>query len=749
MAAIKKFFQNLYFSFPVQLLLLHVKTHTLLLLFWILLFMMVTNTFGKDYGVPYLFLDPEYLGNVSYLSFTIVGATFGAFMVAWNISTYLLSSYRFPFLATLERPFSAFSLNNSLIPLAFAITYLVLTVKFQQQNEFVDREFIVLEVFGFLSGMVVVLFLTTMYFQTTNKNLSRMFKIELKELKRIRKRVVMKQTMLWEEMRNPNDGYRVDIYLTAAFRLRQTRGIEHYDKKMLQSVFKQNHFNALVIELISIILLFAMGFLLDNTFFRIPAGASILLILSVMVSLVGVFSFWLRGWEVIAVIVLVIGANFLIQKGYFQHQNKAFGMDYESTPADYSIEKLEKLSSFYKVEEDKALMTATLDKWKARTGEEKPKMVLLNFSGGGLSAAMFTMKTLQIADSLTDGELMEHTVMMTGASGGMMGAAYFRDLYWKQMQGGDMHLYDPVHTNNIGSDLLNPVAFSIVVNDLFYPLRKFNVGGYSYLKDRGYVFEQQLIENCGGLLSGSLRDYVQPEQDAIIPTMVFSPTILNDERKLLVSAQPVSYLMRPVNQQFKPPYSEIDAVDFQSMFAENDPLNLQMSTALRMNATYPYILPNVGLPSSPMIKVYDAGFRDNYGMENSTRFVNVFADWILENTSGVVLIQVRAIKKDREIEKYEQQTVVTRLLEPIVNLYSDFTRVQDYNHNYLVSAANERLNGNLQVVFFEYAPGNKEEEASLSFHLTSKEKMEILKTVQEPAMQASFEQLKQTLEVTP
>ncbi len=59
-----------------------------------------------------------------------------------------------------------------------------------------------------------------------------------------------------------------------------------------------------------------------------------------------------------------------------------------------------------------------------------------------------------------------------------------------------------------------------------------------------------------------------------------------------------------------------------------------------MNATYPYVLPNVHLPSMPGIEVLDAGFRDNYGIVSAVRFIHVFKDWILKNTSGVVMVQI-------------------------------------------------------------------------------------------------------------
>jgi hypothetical protein len=95
-----KYLRYAFYSFPLQLLILHIKKHLFVLLFWIVLFTSVLQLFGASYGIPLLFLDPEYLGNVNYLSFLIVGFTMGGFFMAWNMSFYVLNSYRFEFLAS-------------------------------------------------------------------------------------------------------------------------------------------------------------------------------------------------------------------------------------------------------------------------------------------------------------------------------------------------------------------------------------------------------------------------------------------------------------------------------------------------------------------------------------------------------------------------------------------------------------------------------------------------------------------------
>ena len=161
--------------------------------------------------------------------------------------------------------------------------------------------------------------------------------------------------------------------------------------------------------------------------------------------------------------------------------------------------------------------------------------------------------------------------------------------------------------------------------------------------------------------------------------MFVTPSIVNDGRRLIISPQGVSYMtIAPIGVE-RPEAVEIDAVDFGRTFEKQGAENLLFTTALRMNATYPYVLPNVYLPSQPSIEVMDAGFRDNYGINSATRFIHVFKDWILENTSGVVLLQVSAQVKVEEIEPNDDQGAIEAMLNPL-GIAGQILGLQDYEH---------------------------------------------------------------------
>jgi hypothetical protein len=69
----KKYLVGFYHSFPIQLVLLHIKKYQVLLLFWLVVVSAINGDFMSTFGADSLFLAPEYLGNVNAISAAIVG----------------------------------------------------------------------------------------------------------------------------------------------------------------------------------------------------------------------------------------------------------------------------------------------------------------------------------------------------------------------------------------------------------------------------------------------------------------------------------------------------------------------------------------------------------------------------------------------------------------------------------------------------------------------------------------------------
>ncbi|HMR42335.1 MAG TPA: patatin-like phospholipase family protein [Saprospiraceae bacterium] len=746
-ANFKKWSTDILYSFPVQLVVLHFRNNLLLLGVWTYLALLMTGVLGRSFGIRYLFLDPEYLGVVDFKSFFIVGLSFGILFMIWNLSTYLLSTHYFPFLATLKRPFTKFCLNNSLVPLLFFGIYIGYAVYFQKHYEYWATGQIIFNLLGFCGGIVLTILLFSLYFQLANKDISyyeKNTRTNYPNLKILRSPGYRGLNL--EEIKADKNRWRVDTYLNEALRPRAVRSVAHYDSRFLLRIFKQNHLNALVVQLAILLFLLFLGYLMDYPFFRIPAGASIFLLSSIIISVIGAVNYWLHKWRIFILLFLVIGLNFLTRFSWFNYDNRAYGLNYDTPAALYDVGKFAALCSPENINRDIDTTRVVLKNWHQKTGKTKPKMVLFAVSGGGLKASVWTMQVIQKCDSMLNGALMRHTVLITGASGGMIGAAYYRDLCLQQHLGAKTNPHDPAYLARISQDLLNSVSFAIVSNDVFMPSAPFEWGGYRYIKDRGYMFEKQLNENTDYALDKPLRTYRQPELDADIPMLVVSPAVVNDARRLLISPLGLSYLTMANVRSSGPGEFEVDAVDFRRVFAEQDADNLRFLSALRMSATYPYILPNVHLPSQPGVEVMDAGFRDNMGILSATRFLQVFKNWILENTSGVILIQISSVKDRRDIAPSDNQGIVESLLNPL-GILTHIVRLQDFEHEASLGFITEILGKeNFEIIRFNYAPSPENERASMTFHLTRREKNDILNAFFQQKNQEGVARLKEMLD---
>lgn len=744
------------FFFPFQLLWVHLKKNHILLFFWIFIFAFITKSIALKYGIPYLFLYPEYLGEVNFLSHLILGFSCGGFIMAFNISSYIINGFRFPFIATLSRPFFKYSLNNSIIPLAFLGTYLYSMADFQLTSELLAWSSVLMHMAGFLTGVTLIVAISFSYFFSTNKDV-----FKLKRNKRPPEKAEKKSNPVggvfhrktrWHEVILLAKEWRVDTYLSSPFKVALARGSEHYDREMLKSIFAQNHINASLFELLVIASVLVLGWFRESPVFLIPAGASILLFFTMLLMFSSALHSWLKGWSTLAFIAIFVLFNYLSQFAAFNYSNHAYGMDYTTEKAVYNEQSTLSTNigdSLY--QQDVAHTIGILENWKAKNmarsmkKNERPKLVIISTSGGGLRSAMWTFASLQHADSLLNGELLNHTQLITGSSGGMIGASYIREMYLQSQENKAIDFYDPNLVNNVNQDILNPIALTIAVNDLFLRLQRFQDGPYTYVKDRAYAFEQQLNTNTNFVLDKRLSDYTAPEASAQIPMMVLSPTIANDGRRLLIASQPISYLScnLPSSQVTHAPLSE--SIEFSRFFEKQNAQNLRFLSALRMSATFPYVLPEVTLPSEPQINAMDAGMRDNFGMLNTVRYIYTFREWLQKNTSGIVILQIRDQERELPNVGSKEKTIWQLLTAPLGAFYKNWVVIQQYHHDELIQYASAWYDKPIDIVEFQLRHDTKDA-ISLSWHLTQKEKEKISTAVFLPENQKSISKLKQLLD---
>lgn len=719
------------YFFPVQLVLVQVKKNPILIIFWLLLTGFVTGKVAAKYGLSLLFTDPEYLGKVGFISFFIIGFACGGFIMAYQIACYIHNAYRFPFLATVSRPFVKFCMNNIIIPGIFCVTYIWCMIAFLK-NEPITVMQIIIDLAGFIIGNLTFIAISLLYFFKAGKGLSQMFVRDENKAHRVKRMVMYRdpkkhKVLNWRQIQVGKEArdWHVETYFISFFRIRRARPFGHYDKELLNHVFRQNHGRAVLYEIIIIITLLLFGLFRDNKFAMIPAGASVLLLFTLYLMFTGILNTWFRGWSTLITVLVLIAFNYLVQFELIGNRTHAYGLNYNGKPVNYSIHTIDSLSHDQaRITIDSLATIQMLNNWYEKNSSPtnpKPKFTIVSTSGGGLRSTLWTFYTMRYLDSLSGNQLMNQTGLICGSSGGMLGAAYYRELYLRDVHNSTSERYDADHLAAVSSDLLNPVAFSVAVNDWFLPLRSFRYDNNSYGMNRAYAFEEAVHRNTEGVLEKPISDYKEPEMNAQIPMMILAPTIVNDGRKLLISAQGVSYLTSGKDELSANFNYTSDAVEFSRLFAGKNADHLRFSSALRMSATFPYITPLTELPTDPSIEVFDAGMRDNIGTDNVLKFLHTFNDWLTTHTSGVIIVQTRDKRKVREPDKSPANTIVNSLSRPLNSFYGNLFGVQDYNHDRELLTAGAWLHVPLDVLDFELK--NEEPDIiSLSWHLTEREK---------------------------
>ncbi|MEM8792606.1 MAG: hypothetical protein AAGE80_13385 [Pseudomonadota bacterium] len=294
-----------------------------------------------------------------------------------------------------------------------------------------------------------------------------------------------------------------------------------------------------------------------------------------------------------------------------------------------------------------------LEAWKARVATRdnpKPKLLTVATSGGAYRASFWTAIVLDhlAKDRRLKGAL-DNIRLITGASGGMVGGAYFtammndgagvtgegegsilkrieRDIYQVQKYSSSVgdHSYPYQKVFPLPRDSLSAVAQQLVQRDI---PRLFMTGVQR--EDRGTVLEDQWWT-----LYKTFGDIYVDEKAGRKPSIVFSPMLVETGQPLLIGN--LSMDAFPVNDR------QERAVFFD--WFKDSRHTFALKTAVRLNAAFPYIAPSSALPTEPYRRVVDAGYYDNYGVDLAVSYLSQprIRNWLIENTSGVMLIQIRA-----------------------------------------------------------------------------------------------------------
>ncbi len=274
-----------------------------------------------------------------------------------------------------------------------------------------------------------------------------------------------------------------------------------------------------------------------------------------------------------------------------------------------------------------------------KTGRRR--LVVVCTSGGGIRSATWTAAILGRLDAL-DG-FRASSRWISGASGGAVGTAFWRAaagaLDWRAL------------ARCASGDSLSPAVRRWVYRDV--PLAFLPLGNRH---DRGDALQRAWCENAaeqGLRLDVPFATLADGEARGDWPSLVFSPMLVEDGRRLLLSNLDLTpatdhevmwlsargHLMAP-----------LPGVASRTAYALADLCpgalaSVTLATAARMAASFPWVSPAVPLPTSPPRRVVDAGYYDNYGLELACSWLRVLLAkheaQLRSAVDGVLVIQIR------------------------------------------------------------------------------------------------------------
>ena len=92
-------------------------------------------------------------------------------------------------------------------------------------------------------------------------------------------------------------------------------------------------------------------------------------------------------------------------------------------------------------------------------------------------------------------------------------------------------------------------------------------------------------------------------------------------------------------------------------------------------------------------------------------------------------LQLRSDPKEMDYSKEERTSIINELLNPVGNIYNNFIYEQEYYHDHFLGLIGNSSKTEVHALSMEYTPSLQDREASMTMHLTEKEKKDIREAI--------------------
>lgn len=427
-----------------------------------------------------------------------------------------------------------------------------------------------------------------------------------------------------------------------------------------------------------------------------------------------------------------------------------------------------------------------LANWRNRfPADKKPALVLLASEGGGIMASAWTTGVVNEIEEAIPG-FMQHVRVVTGSSGGMVGAVHVISSLAGEM---DKDATKPLSVNAessprgprlfeaTGSDSLLESVRWMVLRDLpnivLRPILRGtrllpNGDDYGGTWDRGEAIQarwEQSAADRGFRLDRTFGSIRSLEEAGAIPSLIVSPTSVEDGRQMLISNLDLRS-MEGIDVNGDGLIESRSVITLRALFPDAM-RELKLSTAARMTASFPFVSPAGELPTDPPLRLVDSGYNENYGVKLACLWVAQSREQLRDLVSRVIVVQVRSglttsSTRDHHVARaapaFHRLSGLATPPTGILHAWSGTMVLSNDERMYLarhyfqneyavevsktdekgqlVTARELREGPALEVVTFDCPY-----EASLSWHLTNEEKERLKKGVKtDPALKAKVKE---------
>ena len=287
------------------------------------------------------------------------------------------------------------------------------------------------------------------------------------------------------------------------------------------------------------------------------------------------------------------------------------------------------------------------------SGSDSP-LVVVAIEGGGIEASAWGSLVLSKLETATQGKLHNSVVLVSSVSGGSTAAYYYLDQF--NSGNGQPPFQDKNVLAKSEASSLNAVGWGFAYPDFFrtLPVLSWLVFAHS---DRGYTLEQAWRNQSGS--SASVRDWISDTSRGLRPAVIFNATGVETGQPVLFGTTRLTLSL--------PLFTGANDKQLEQQFLLTFPsTDLDVSTAARMSAAFPYISPEArpadsllktykGPPPSPIqptdespqkawdnlrLHVADGGLFDNSGVVSAVHWIYDLSQNPPQHPRPVVLIMI-------------------------------------------------------------------------------------------------------------